>query len=321
MASLRARLVRFLLENRYRLRGRKTPVFDVGSPVDAFRADVERSATRFARPPKDVVVTPYRVPGVTGEIIAPKGRDRGGAILYFHGGGYVSGSVASHRNIVAKLVRAAGVKALSFEYALAPENPFPAALEDALAAYRGLKQTGVPADRIVFAGDSAGAGLVLATLLALKQRGEILPAGAAVLSPWTDLTCSSEAAGKNDPVVPDGSLLCFAHHYCGKNDRTDPLISPLYGDLSGLPPLFIAVGTAEHLRDDGLRFAKKAKAAGVAVELIVGKDMIHCYPILTPAFPEAREAFAAFAGFIRKQAGETGASDESTGAQQALPPL
>ncbi len=303
MISLRARLVRLLLENRYRLRGTKPPVFAEDSPVEAFRAEVEQSAARFAKSPKDVVISSFSAPGVDGEIISPLAGEMKGAVLYFHGGGYVAGSVASHRNIVAKVVRASGARALSFEYGLAPENPFPAALNDALAAYRGLRQTGLAARHIVFAGDSAGAGLALATLFALRQQGEALPAGAAVLSPWMDLSSTGVSSQMRDPLAPEGSWQCFAHHYAGDNDRTNPLISPLYGDPAGLPPLFVAVGTAEHMRGEVAAFVEKARAAGVAVDFILGQDMVHCFPMLAPAFPEAREAFARFTGFIRKKAG------------------
>ncbi len=305
MVSIRARLVRFLLENRHRFRGNAPMVFARESSVLPFRDHVEQSARRFAKPPRHVTITPFAAPGVVAEMIAPVGGSAPGAILYFHGGGYVSGSVASHRNIVARLVKATGVKALSFEYGLAPERPFPAGLENALDAYAALVAGGENPKSIVLAGDSAGAGLALATLLAIRQRAEALPAAVAVLSPWVDLACSSPSSGMRDPLAPEGSWRCFAHHYCGENDPTNPLISPLYADLAGLPPLFIAVGTAEHMRDEVTEFAEKAKAAGVDVDFILGRDMVHCFPMLAPAFPEASKAFARFAGFIRDHAGST----------------
>ncbi len=229
------------------------------------------------------------------------------AILYFHGGGYATGSIAAHRGIVAKFVRAAGVPALLFDYRLAPEHPFPAAVDDAVAAYRYLLAQGVEAAHIVFIGDSAGGGLALATLLALRVQGLPLPVGAAVMSPWTDVTNSGASWVSNaqaDPLTWKESQVVFAAYYAGEHDPADPLISPLFGDLHGLPPLLIYVGGDETLLDDSTRFAAKAQAAGVQVTLHIGAGLFHCYPACAPLFPEATQALAEIGQFVRERVGQ-----------------
>jgi acetyl esterase/lipase len=308
MPSLRCRLFLFLLHHRhlFRLKLRRETGLDWATDLPGVRRSAERASKMLGRLPKGMEATPVTANGVRAEWIAPGGADPDRAILYFHGGGYVLGSIEAHRAIVAKFVKASGVRALSFGYRLAPEHPFPAALDDALAAYGWLLDSGLAPSRIAFAGDSGGGGLCLATLLALKDQGRPLPAAAAVLSPLTDLTFSGESLTTNAAtcLAPTGSWLACRKHYAEGRDVTDPYISPLFGDLRGLPPLSIHAGGNETLRDDSTRFAAKAQAAGVPVALTVGEGLCHCYPACAPIFPEASRAMAAIGRFI---AGHTGA--------------
>jgi len=304
MASFQSRFFITLLKYRhlFRLQWRRS-VVDATTPIAGLRARADASASRFGRIPPDMRTVQVTIAGCAAEWLHPVGADERRAILYFHGGGYVMGSCRSHRGAVAKFAAGSGVSALVFDYRLAPEHPFPAALDDALAVYAEVLARGYPASGIVFAGDSAGGGLCLAALLALRDRGLPLPAAAAVLSPWTDLTCSSPSYDRPDPLAPAGSWRTFSAHYAGDTDAATPLISPLFGDLAGLPPLLIYVGADESMRDDSIRFAQKAQAAGVDVRLHVGDGMIHCYPVFAPMFPEATLAMDAICAFLRDRAG------------------
>jgi len=308
MLSLRARLVRFLLQNRNLLRLRpKREVIDWNKyeSILRFRQDVEQGAGKFGKLPAGVQVLPVTIADISAEWILPAGVGKDKVILYFHGGGYVSGTCRAHRSIVAKFVEGSQTGALLFEYRLAPEHRFPAALEDSLTTYRWLLDQGVLPSHIVFVGDSAGGGLVLATLLALRDQGTPLPAGAVAYSPVTDFKCTGESYQTNANVclAPEGTAPAFGKHYAGNNDLGLPYISPLYGDLHGLPPLLIYVGGDETLLDDSVRFAKKAKAAGVDVKLNIGKGLFHCYPAVAPLFPEAKQAMNDICAFIKTHIG------------------
>ena len=304
MPSLRSHVVLTLLKHRHWLQLKRTrPVVDFDTSIANLRAEVERSAAMFGKLPAGIEASPVIIGDRPADWLLPAGSTRDRTMLYFHGGGYVMGSVPAHRSIVAKFVRGSGVGALLFGYRLAPEHPYPAALDDALAAYRWLLAQGVAPARIVFVGDSGGGGLCLATLLAVRDQGLPLPAGAAVLSPWTDLALTGESWKRSDPLAPDGSAMVYSAYYAGDNDPRLPWISPLYGDLHGLPPLFISVGEDEAMLDDSTRFADKAQQAGVDVTLRVGKGMVHCYPALAPLFPEAKQAMGEICDFIRAKAG------------------
>jgi monoterpene epsilon-lactone hydrolase len=216
----------------------------------------------------------------------------------------VSGSCADHRRQVAKIVQASGVRALLYEYRLAPEHPFPAAIEDTLVAYGWLlTQVSSPA-QIVMMGESAGGGQCLAALLALRDQGLPLPAAAVALSPWTDLKLTGESYRTKAGVGldPAGMSAVCSKYYAGENDPGLPWISPLYGDLHGLPPTLIYVGDDEPMRDDSISYAKKALDAGVAVTLKVWEGMVHCFPLFSPLFPEARQAMQEIGDFIKTQA-------------------
>jgi epsilon-lactone hydrolase len=300
MQSLRSRFYLFLLKHRHWLRLQRKPrAIDGTTSVSALRQRADAAASRFGAVPSDMHVRPVMIGDRPAEWIVPPRADRQRVVLYFHGGGYVMGSCRSHRSVVSKVARECGVAALNFDYRLAPEHPFPAALNDALVAYAWLREQGHAPASIVFVGDSAGGGLCLATLLALRDRALPLPAAAAVLSPWTDLTCSGASYRRRDPLAPDGSWQTFSRYYAGESDPADPLISPLHGNLRGLPPLLIFVGQLESMLDDSVQFAEKATAAGVDVRLNVGRGMMHCYPLFAPRFPEASDALREIGVFVR----------------------
>ncbi|KJC50403.1 esterase [Bradyrhizobium sp. LTSP885] len=240
--------------------------------------------------------------GVDGEWIVPADAPHDKAILYFHGGGFRIGSVASHRDLIARIAEASGCRVLAINYRLAPEHRFPAALDDALNAYRYLGDQGLRPSGIAFAGDSAGGNLVLGAMLAARDRGEPLPAAGALMSPWTDLTAagaSYESRAKADPIHQRAMILALARNYLGKDGNPcNPLASPLYADLTGLPPLLVQVGDRETVRDDATGLAARAKAAGADVELQVWDGMIHVFQMF-PEIPQAQEAVAGLANFLR----------------------
>lgn len=247
-----------------------------------------------------------RVDGRSGQG-AGQGAGQGRMLLYFHGGGYYFCSTKTHRPLVFGLTKRAGVRAFSLDYRLAPEHRFPAALDDALAAYRRLLATGMPPESIVLGGDSAGGGLALATLVALRDRGEPLPAGAILFSPWTDLAATGETLRTHDgidPMFAGPALGKAAKLYLGDTPAAHPYASPLYADFTGLPPLFIQVGSTEVLLDDSRRVADKARAAGVPVEIEIWPEMPHVWQLYAPMVPESRQALDRAAAFLRRVAVE-----------------
>jgi phosphinothricin tripeptide acetyl hydrolase len=228
------------------------------------------------------------------------------ALLYLHGGGYVIGSPRSHRHLAAAVAAAADIACLLPDYRLAPEHPFPAAVDDGVAAYRWLLDRGVPSARIAMAGDSAGGGLTVATLLALRERGLALPAAGVCISPWVDLTCSGasyETKAAADPIVKREGVAAMAQHYLGATDPKAPLASPLFADLRGLPPLLIQVGSDEVLLDDATELAARVRAAGGQADLEIAPDMIHVWHWFLPWLGEAQSAVADIGHFIRKHLG------------------
>jgi epsilon-lactone hydrolase len=251
----------------------------------------------------DVACTPIDAGGVSAEWIVPPGAVSERVLLYLHGGGYVLCSVSTHRDLISRMARAAGVRALGVDYRLAPEHPFPAAVEDATAAYRWLVSHGTAPGHIAIAGDSAGGGLTLATLVALRDAGDRLPTAAVCLSPWVDLEGtgpSNTSKAEADPFVRKEMIQFMAEQYLGGRDPRTPLAAPLYADLHGLPPLLIQVGTAEILLDDATRIAERAKAAGAEVSLEVWDDMIHVWQLFAPLLPEGQQAIESIGAFIRQ---------------------
>jgi len=225
-------------------------------------------------------------------------------ILYLHGGGYVAGSIITHQDLGARIAKASNTRILIIDYRRAPEHPFPAALEDAVTAYHWLTSAGgLAPENIVIAGDSAGGGLTAATLVKLRDDGIPLPAAAVMLSPWTDLARTGNSVqlkAAEDPFLTPAELEFDANLYIKDNNAKNPLISPLYADLAGLPPLLIQVGTAEILLDDAIRLAERAKAVGVDVTLDIWPDMVHVWQAFAIVAPESREAIEKIGGFIKK---------------------
>jgi epsilon-lactone hydrolase len=265
-----------------------------GKPsVEKMRAGMEKVAERVAG---DVKCEPIDAGGVKAEWIVPPNAAQDRVILYLHGGGYVMGSINTHRAMVARIARAAQARALALDYRLAPEHPFPAAVDDATAAYRWLLAQGYKGPRIAIAGDSAGGGLALAALIAIRDANLPLPACGVPISPWTDMEgtgASMKTNATKDPMIPSGNnggLFNMAKAYVGTGDPKNPLASPLHADYKGLPPLLIQVGGTETLLDDSTRVTEKARAAGVKVDLEVWDEMIHVWHVFAKLLPEGQQA-------------------------------
>ncbi len=264
------------------------------------RAETESFARMF-KPLGKVDMLNVDAGGVPAAWIIPPETLTGRVILYAHGGSYNSGSITSHIPLTGNIALAARSRLLSIDYRLAPEHPFPAALEDALSAYRWLLSQNIDPHKIVLAGDSAGGGLVLALLLALRDQGLPLPAAAACLSPWTDLTCSGVSwtgNAKKDFMLKLIPTQQSADIYLLDTDPYTPLASPLFGDLRNLPPILVQVGSDEAILSDGVQFAAKARSAGVDVRLEVWKGMQHEWQYAASLLPEGREAIGHISDFI-----------------------
>jgi len=231
--------------------------------------------------------------------VIPEGRPPVTTVVYFHGGGYLWMTPGTHLPVLAAISGVTGARCLGVHYRRAPEHPFPAAVEDAVTAYRWLLAEGNDPETIAFVGDSAGGGLVLAALVALRDQGVELPAAAGCFSPWTDLTVSGPSAdGADDPVVSGDALRMMARAYLRGSDPTSALASPLYADLAGLPPLQIQVGSRESLLDDARRIAEQARQAGVDVTYIEHPGVIHMWIVFGPDIPESTTAFSLLGSFL-----------------------
>lgn len=299
MASLRSKIVRAVTGSYIRA-------------IDASRADVRSMRRRWRRFSRLLPVAPLtavtrtRVAGVDAEWLHPVGADATKILLYLHGGAYIGGSCDTHRSLTSHIARAAGVRALLPEYRLAPEHPFPAAIEDAVGVYRELLHQGYPAGNIVVAGDSAGGGLAMAMLIALRDRGIGLPAAACLLSPWLDLAGAGESMqtrAPHDPWFRPELLPSVRSYYCEESQLRNPLVSPVYAPLHGLPPLYIQVGEDEILLSDSTRAADAVRAGGGAVELEVWPGMWHVFQMFVREVPEARIAIARLGRSIRTKLG------------------
>jgi acetyl esterase/lipase len=271
--------------------------------AEEMRAGLEAMVGAFPLEP-DVKVEPVRVGDMKAEWITSAATSSHHTILYLHGGGYVVGSLDTHRDLAARLGRAAGMRALVIDYRLAPEHVHPAAVDDAVAAYRWLLGQGAPPDRVAIAGDSAGGGLTLATLVALRDKGLPPPAAGVCFSPWTDMEATGESMTTvtDDPMLDKPLILHFARFYLadGRIPARTPLASPLHADLRDLPPLLIQASRDEVLRDDAVRVAAKAKAAGVACELDLTAEVPHVWQIFAGMLPEGQQALDRAGAFLRK---------------------
>jgi epsilon-lactone hydrolase len=288
---------------------RDRPIVPEGATIQDLRKGMESS---LAFPlSADIRVEPVEAGGVRAEWVAAPNASPARVVLYLHGGGYVIGSITTHRELCARIARAAAARVLVIDYRLAPEHPFPAAVEDAVAAYRWLIAQ-VPPEAVAIGGDSAGGGLTLATLLALRDRGMSLPAAGILLSPWTDLALTGESLTSRaslDPMIAGAEgIRGMAQSYMGQADPRNPLVSPLYGDLTSLPPLLIQVGTSEVLFDDSTRLDAKARAAGVDVTLEAWNDMIHVFQVFASMLAEGEQAIEKIGAFVQAHTREAVAS-------------
>ena len=286
MISLRAKIIRSLTGAYF-------------SKVDVHKPDAYATHRRWHKlanvlrtaPGVEVEKCDFR--GLNSEWLTPKGVADGKLLLYLHGGAYIVGGCGTHRQLVSHIAAAAGVRALLPEYRLAPEHPFPAAIDDAVGVYRALIADGYAAEKIVIAGDSAGGGLTMATLLSLRETGDPLPAAACLLSPWLDLASTGESMTRRahrDPWFEPEDMPIIASHYCDKSMFKQPLVSPVYADLSGLPPLYIQVGEDEILLSDSTRAADKVREVGGEVDIEIWPDMWHVFQVFVHQMPESRAA-------------------------------
>jgi acetyl esterase/lipase len=277
--------------------GPETP--DVGQT----RARYEKLARLLGGAP-DAKCEKVNAGGVAAEWVAAPGVGPERAVLYLHGGGYAIGSIDTHRRLAYDLSAACGARVLVIDYRLAPEHPFPAAVEDAAAAWCWLLQQGLAANRLAIAGDSAGGGLTIATLINLRDRELGLPACAVAISPWVDLEGignSMTTRAAQDPMVQKDGLLWMAGMYLKGGDARNPLAAPLHADLAGLPPILVQAGTAETLLDDATRIAEKLHAAGGEVRLAIWPNMLHVFPFFAPILSEGRDGCLEIGSFIRSK--------------------
>jgi len=268
------------------------------------RAGYEQVGTMFPIPP-DVKCEPVTAGTVKAEWVTAPGAASDRAVMHLHGGGYVLGSLNTHRLFAAGLSRAAKARVLLVDYRLAPEHPYPAAVDDATAAYRWLLKQGLAPKRVAISGDSAGGGLTVATLVALRDAGEKLPAAGVCISPWVDLEGGGDSMTSKasvDPMVTKDGVVELAKLYLGGKDPRTPLAAPLYADLSGLPPLLIVVGTWEVLLDDASRLTERARKAGVDVTYEPAEGMIHLWQVhFAPALDEGRESVERIGEYVRQR--------------------
>ena len=272
--------------------------------INQLRRRMEAMLWVTPRPPRGTRAVKLDANGVkTVRVATPRSRDER-CIFYLHGGGYVMGSPLQYRDFIWRIARATSAYVVCPYYRLAPEHPFPAAVDDAITAYSWLLAQGAHPHRLVVMGDSAGGGLALATLLRLRDEGVPLPAAAIALSPWTDLALTGESMRTNsaaDLTLRMERAASFARHYLGGVDPRHPYASPLYGDAAGLPPILMQVGSDELLRDDAVRMAERLRAAGSAVDLEIWPRMLHVFQLYARVLPEGRRAIERIGAFVERE--------------------
>src|SRR5262245_26658568 len=267
------------------------------------RARCEKLAARLGGPP-EANGEQVDAGGVPAEWVAAPGFDATRAVLYLHGGGYAIGSLNTHRRMAYDISAACGARVLLIDYRLAPEHPFPAAVDDTAKAWRWLLQQGLASGRLAIAGDSAGGGLTIATLVNLRDLKLALPACAVAISPWIDLEgvgTSMTARSAQDPMVQKAGLKWMADMYLAGKDSKTPLAAPLHADLKGLPPVLVQVGSAETLLDDATRLAEKLHTSGGEVKLSVWPNQLHVFPFFAPILSEGRDGCIEIGNYIRSK--------------------
>jgi acetyl esterase/lipase len=280
-----------------------SPNFNAASSVQKQRKALDKFS-KLSILPRKTKVQPIKIGKFAAEWISVRNTPEDCVILYLHGGAYCIGSLHTHRELAARISKASKIKTLLIDYRLAPEHPYPAAVEDAVIAYKWLLENGFSPNKIVIAGDSAGGGLVIATLVKLRDLGAPLPAAAVCLSPWTDLKLTGESIKTHfykDPFITPAWLQYMANLYIANNDPDLPLISPIYADLSMLPPLFIQVGSDEILLSDSIRLAERGREAGVDTRLDIWENMWHVWHFFAGKMPEANKALNQVSNFIHTQ--------------------
>lgn len=295
MPSIRSRIV-------YRMCKLFGSPFDARASLAKQRASMDRLGKFYVMPPK-VDIQSVSIGDMYAEWIRPHGAGQDCVILYLHGGGYTMGSCNTHRSLASWISAVSQVPALLIDYRLAPENPYPAALDDTIKAFHYLLDQGIRPEKIVIGGDSAGGGLAVAGTLFLRDKKEKLPGGIICISPWADLTMSGETmttCSKTDPFITRKTSILHASWYVGEYDPKLLLISPIFADLSGFPPIFIQVGEYEVLQSDAVRLSKTASQAGVDVTLEIWDGMWHVWHMLVGCMPESRRAIDKIGVFIRK---------------------
>jgi len=294
MTSLRSKICRLIIKKMV------APKLNNLQSIHETRNYMEKMA-RNAKLPKNSQIEKITINGMAAEWIYTDTASEERTILYLHGGGYNLCSVNTHREFAAHIANKSGTKVLLIDYRLAPEHPFPAALEDAVSAYYWLLDTGLTGKNIAIAGDSAGGGLALATAISIRDAGDSLPSSIACIAPWIDLRMTGDSIktkSEIDPLIKTESAKVWAGNYIGNNDPRNPFISPLYAGIAGLPPLLIHIGTDDMLLDDSKRIAKKAEDAGVKVTLKIYENLWHVFHLNVRAMPEAKAAVAEFSSFI-----------------------
>ena len=270
--------------------------------IEDQRASLEEMMSAFPLD-DDIVCERLGAGGVPAEWISAPGADKDRILVYLHGGGYVIGSVRTHRVLMSRISRASGARVLGLDYRLSPENPFPAPLQDTMAAYKWLLANGADPKKIVIGGDSAGGGLTVSALVSMRYLGEPMAAGGVCISPWTELEPKAESYDTNaavDPSVSRERVQGLMEHFIGDKDPRAPLASPLFADLNGLPPLLVQVGSIEVVLDDSTRLAQRAEAAGIDVKLEVWDDMPHVWHQFAPILSDAQKAIDRVGEFIKK---------------------
>jgi epsilon-lactone hydrolase len=295
MLSLRSRLFRLVVKNLM------SPKFNTVNTVQEQRKALEGFAKLSILPSK-TNIQPIQIDKLASEFISVGDTPDDCVVLYLHGGAYNIGSLNTHRDLAARISKASKIKTLLVDYRLAPEHPHPAAVEDAVLAYRWLLKNGIPSNNIVIAGDSSGGGLAIAALVMLRESGDELPAAAVCLSPWTDLEGRGESIKTHintDPFLTPEWLHLMAKNYISHTDPRMPLVSPIYADLNNLPPLLIQVGSEEILLSDSVRLAERARESGVDTTLDIWDNMWHVWHFFAGQMPEGNKAVIKVGQFIR----------------------
>jgi len=300
MQSIRSKIIIWLIRNRHLFELKLKPeVIDQKFSVKKFREGVDKTTAKL-KMPRDVTVQELTINNMYAEWVIPENQKKDKVLLYIHGGGFISGSCNTHRTHVAKFAKGTNLKSLLFDYRLAPEHPFPAAVDDCVEAYQWLLEQNFKPENIVIGGESAGGTLTLSLLLALKEKGIPYPKAAFLISPVTDLRYQADSISYNSKkdITPIGDWDYWMNHYIADNDPMNPIMSPLFGNYDGLPPLHICVGSHEIHLDDCINVAKKAEEQGVEIILAKWPKMVHAFPIMSPLFPEAKKALDKICKFV-----------------------